>query len=168
MKGSIRSALAVVAGFLATAIASMAADATMHAARIFPSSPGEMSNCLFAIASTYRALLTVAGGFTTARLAPDQAMHEVWILAAIGLLAGLAGVIVYYAIGGMTLGPCLVCDLDSCRSYSLRLAGGTNSAIPPLSTTFNSAVCHRVFSGRNREYSWHPRRGLADEILGND
>jgi hypothetical protein len=41
----------------------------------------------------------------TARLAPNRPMHHVWILAGIGLVAGLAGVVAYYAIGGAELGP---------------------------------------------------------------
>jgi peptidoglycan/LPS O-acetylase OafA/YrhL len=64
-----------------------------------------MSDPLFALAAAYRALFTVAGGYVTARLAPDRPMHHAWILAGIGLVAGLAGVVAYYAIGGAELGP---------------------------------------------------------------
>jgi peptidoglycan/LPS O-acetylase OafA/YrhL len=96
---------AVAAGFLVTALASTAADAAMHAAGIFPNSPGAMSDPLFALASAYRALFTVAGGYATARLAPDRPMRHAWILAGIGLVAGLAGVVAYYVIGGAELGP---------------------------------------------------------------
>jgi peptidoglycan/LPS O-acetylase OafA/YrhL len=32
-------------------------------------------------------------------------MRHVWILAGIGLVAGLAGVVAYYTIGGAELGP---------------------------------------------------------------
>ena len=105
MKPWIRGVLAIVAGFLITAVASTATDAIMHAAGIFPSSPRVMSDPLFALASAYRALFTVAGGYATARLAPDRPMRHAWILAGIGLVAGLAGVLAYYAIGGAELGP---------------------------------------------------------------
>ena len=98
------SARAVVAGFLATAIASTAADTLMHTAGIFPSSAGAMSGPLFALASAYRAVFTVAGGYVTAQLAPDRPMRHAWILAGIGLVAGLAGV-AYYFFGGADLGP---------------------------------------------------------------
>ena len=64
-----------------------------------------MSDPLFALASAYRALFTVGGGFATARLAPDKPMRHAWILAGIGLFAGLAGVVAYYVIGGDKLGP---------------------------------------------------------------
>ena len=65
----------------------------------------DYSDPLFALAAAYRALFTVAGGYVTARLAPDRPMRHAWILAGIGLVAGLAGVVAYYAIGGAELGP---------------------------------------------------------------
>jgi peptidoglycan/LPS O-acetylase OafA/YrhL len=64
-----------------------------------------MSDQLFALAAAYRALFTVAGGYVTASLAPDRPMRHAWILAGIGLVAGLAGVVVYYTMGGSELGP---------------------------------------------------------------
>jgi peptidoglycan/LPS O-acetylase OafA/YrhL len=105
LKPWLASAGAVGAGFIVTALASTAADAVMHVAGIFPSAPRLMSDPLFALASAYRALFTVAGGYVTARLAPDRPMRHAWILAGIGLVAGLAGVVAYYAIGGAELGP---------------------------------------------------------------
>ena len=60
MKPWLASVGAVVAGFIVTALASTAADAVMHAARIFPSAPQLMSDSLFALAAAYRALFTVA------------------------------------------------------------------------------------------------------------
>ncbi len=105
MKPAIAGALAVVAGFATTAITSTAADAVMHAAHIFPDSPQLMSGALFALASAYRAAFTVLGGYVTGRLAPDRPMRHAAILAGIGLLAGIASVVAYYAIGEGKLGP---------------------------------------------------------------
>jgi hypothetical protein len=96
---------AVAAGFIVTALASTATDAVMHAAGIFPSVPRLMSDPLFALAAAYRALFTIAGGYITARLAPDRPMRHAWILAGIGLVAGLAGVAAYHVVGGVELGP---------------------------------------------------------------
>lgn len=101
----MRSAGAIAAGFFLTAVTSTAADAVMHATGIFPPTPQHMSGSLFALASGYRALFTVAGGYTTARLAPRRPMRHAWILAAIGLVAGLAGLVAYFVIGGNDLGP---------------------------------------------------------------
>ena len=105
MKPWLASTGAVVAGFLVTAVASIATDALMHAAGVFPDNAQRMSGVLFALAASYRALFTVAGGYTTARLAPSRPMRHAWILAGIGLAAGLAGVVAYYLVGGAELGP---------------------------------------------------------------
>ena len=105
MKPWMRSAAAVVAGFLVTAVASTAADALLHGTGIFPSTPQAMSDSLFALATTYRAFFTGAGGYTTARLAPNRPMRHASILAGLGLLAGLGGLVAYYSIGGGQLGP---------------------------------------------------------------
>ena len=105
MKSWLGSTGSVVAGFAVTAISSTLADMAMYAAGIFPAAPQLMSDPLFALASAYRAVFTVAGGYATARLAPERPMRHAWILAGIGLAAGLAGVVAYYAIGGSELGP---------------------------------------------------------------
>jgi peptidoglycan/LPS O-acetylase OafA/YrhL len=130
----IASAGAVAAGFLVTAVASTAADAVMHAAGIFPSSAQAMSDPLFALASAYRALFTVAGGYATARLAPDRPMRHAWILAGIGLVAGLAGVVAYYLIGGGKLGPAwyaisIPIEAIPCVWLGARLAPTRRSAV---------------------------------------
>jgi hypothetical protein len=105
MGSRVRSVGAVAAGFFVTAAASVAADAVMHATGVFPDSPRSMSDPLFVLASAYRALFTVAGGYTAARMAPDRPMRHAWILAGIGFVAGLAGVIAYFTMGGAELGP---------------------------------------------------------------
>lgn len=45
------------------------------------------------------------GGYITARLAPNQPMRHAWMLASIGFIAGIAGVVGYYVIGDAGLGP---------------------------------------------------------------
>ena len=84
MRPRLASVGAVAAGFIVTALTSTGTDAVMHTAGIFPSAPQLMSDLLFALAAAYRALFTVAGGYVTARLAPDRPMHHAWILAGIG------------------------------------------------------------------------------------
>lgn len=105
MKLRVRSVLAIVAGFVVTAVGSTATDAIMHATGIFPGSPRDMSAPLFVLATAYRAVFTVAGGFVTARAAPDRPMRHAWILAGIGLVAGVAGVVFYFLGGKSQLGP---------------------------------------------------------------
>ena len=105
MRPWLASTGAVVAGFLVTALASIAADALMYSTGIFPPSPQTMTATLFAMAAAYRALFTIAGGYITARLAPNRPMRHAWILAAIGQAAGIAGVVAWYVVGGAELGP---------------------------------------------------------------
>ena len=105
MKGWLASTGSVVAGLVVTAGGATLADMVMRAAGVFPAAPQLMSDPLFALASAYRAVLTVAGGYATTRLAPDRPMRHAWILAGIGLVAGLAGVVAYYVVGGARLGP---------------------------------------------------------------
>ena len=99
-----RSVGAVVAGFATVVVLSMGADAAVYGAGLVP--PGHpMSDPLFALAAVYRAAFTVAGGFVTARLAPDRPMGHAWVLAGIGLLAGLGGVAAYYSAPSPEFGP---------------------------------------------------------------
>lgn len=100
-----RSVAAVVAGFVVTVGLSTGADAVMHATGVFPEFGRAMSDGLFVLAALYRAVFTVAGAYTTARLAPDRPMGHALVLAGIGLLAGLAGVVAYYTVGGPEMGP---------------------------------------------------------------
>jgi hypothetical protein len=83
---------AVVAGFLATALLSVATDAILHAAGVFPPGP-HMSDGLFALALAYRVAYAIAGGAVTAALAPDRPMAHAWVLTALGLAGGVAGVV---------------------------------------------------------------------------
>lgn len=136
MKLWLASTVAVIGGFLVTAVASIAADALMYSSGIFPHSPAAMSATLFALAAAYRALFTVAGGYVTARLAPDRPMRHAWILAAIGQAAGIAGVIAWYVIGGAELGPAW---------YALLIAA---EAIPCVWAGARLAIAHRALANR--------------------
>jgi len=96
---------AVAAGVAATAIPATLTDMAMHAVGVFPAAPEVMSDPRFVLAAAYRAVFTIAGGYAAVRLAPDRPMRHAWILAGVGLAAGLAGVATYYAAGGGRLGP---------------------------------------------------------------
>jgi hypothetical protein len=83
----------VFAGFFATFILSIGTDLLLHAAGVFPRWGQPMSNALFVLATAYRTIYTVAGGYITARLAPNKPMGHVWTLGVIGLLAAIAGTV---------------------------------------------------------------------------
>jgi hypothetical protein len=92
----LKSIGAVVAGFLVVVIFSNLTDFILEKAGVFPSiSAGAayLDTWMLALALLYRTIYTVAGGYMTAWLAPQSPMKHVWILAVLGQIGGIAGVI---------------------------------------------------------------------------
>lgn len=96
---------AIFAGFAVTFILSVVTDGIMHAAGWFPPLGEGMSDSLFAVAASYRALYTILGGYVTARLAPARPMAHVAALIVLGLIGGFIGVWVYATGEAGTMGP---------------------------------------------------------------
>lgn len=95
MKDVLKSIGAVVAGFAAVVILSTATDFALESIGIFPPIlPGtSYVTWMLAVALAYRIAYTVLGGYATAWLAPKNKMTHVWVLAGIGQLGGIWGVI---------------------------------------------------------------------------
>ena len=89
----------MLAGFFATFFLSVATDLVLHAAGVFPPWGQPMSSALFVLATVYRTIYTVAGGYITARLAPDRPMAHIWALGIIGLFAAIAGTVATWSAG---------------------------------------------------------------------
>ena len=88
---TLRRVGAVLAGLLFVIITSTLTDALMHATGIFAPLGQPMADSLFGLALAYRVIYSIAGGYITARLAPDQPVkHALW-LGVIGFVLGLAG-----------------------------------------------------------------------------
>jgi purine-cytosine permease-like protein len=98
-----RSAGAVVAGFVAIVVLSLGTDQVLHVLQVYPPWGQPMSGGLFGVATAYRIVYTIAGGYLTARLAPHAPVRHALILGFIGLLPGIGGVLV--AIAKPELGP---------------------------------------------------------------
>jgi hypothetical protein len=99
-----RSAGAVLAGFLLTAVLSLGTDQLFHVLGVYPpwgQPMRETSDNLLALG--YRVVYTVLGAYVTARLAPHSPMRHALILGVIGFAAAAAGAIV--AITRFDLGP---------------------------------------------------------------
>lgn len=94
-----RSILSVVVGFLTVAILSTAMDEVMHRSGIFPPAGSAMTTSLWLVATAYRAVFQVLGGYLTARLAPQRPMRHVWILAIIGQVLSFGGIVMWKALG---------------------------------------------------------------------
>jgi hypothetical protein len=84
----------VGAGFLTVVVLSMGTDAALEHLGIFPPvSDGLFVTWMLALALAYRTAYTVLGGYVTARLAPQNPMKHVWVLAVLGQIGGIAGVV---------------------------------------------------------------------------
>jgi hypothetical protein len=97
-----RSIWAVFAGFLVVVVLSIATDAVLHAAGIFPALGQRMSDGLFVLATIYRTIYAVVGSYITARLAPNKPMKHALIGGAIGMALGVVGAVVTW---NKDLGP---------------------------------------------------------------
>lgn len=125
-------AFAIAAGFVTTAVLSTGTDAVMHAMGIFPPQGERMSDALFVVATIYRVLFTVLGGYVTAALTPGRAFIPVIILGAIGELAAMAGTIATWNAGPefgphwypialiVTALPCVLAGLVLRRGWPLQ------------------------------------------------
>ena len=87
----LRSVGAVLAGLFFVIIITTATDAIMHATGIFPPWGQPMSDSLFVLAFAYRIVYGIAGGYVTARLAPNKPVKHAIVLGAIGFVLSLAG-----------------------------------------------------------------------------
>jgi hypothetical protein len=88
-----RSVWAIVAGFFAVVILSIATDAVLHQLGIYPALGQRMSDGLFVWATIYRTIYGIFGSYLTARLAPNRPMWHALVGAAIGMMLGTAGAI---------------------------------------------------------------------------
>ena len=97
-----RSIWAILAGLLFTIVVTTLVDVLFHVVHVYPPSDQPLTDALSLLATAYRVVISVAGAWITARLAPAQPMKHALILGVIGVVLGLIGVIVTW---NMNLGP---------------------------------------------------------------
>ena len=91
-----RSIGAVVAGFVAVFVLTTIVDVVLHALHVYPPwgqpmvEPG-----LNALALSYRIVITIAGAYITAKLAPRNPMRHALVLGVIGTIAAIGGAIAF-------------------------------------------------------------------------
>jgi len=93
---------AVFAGVLFIIVATTLVDIVLHLTGVFPPMKEPLDDRLALIASSYRVVIGIAGGWLTARLAPQKPMKHALILGLVGVLLGLVGVVATWNLG---LGP---------------------------------------------------------------
>ena len=97
-----RSIWAVVAGILAIIVVTTLVDVVLHLVDVYPAWDVPIDDRLAALATGYRVIIGVGGGWLTARLAPARPMKHALILGAIGVILGPVGVVATWDRG---LGP---------------------------------------------------------------
>jgi hypothetical protein len=97
-----KSVWAVVAGVLFIIIVTTLVDTILHAVHVFPPMEQPLDDRLAAIATSYRIIISIAGAWLTARLAPQKPMKHALILGCVGVVLGLIGVVATWNLG---MGP---------------------------------------------------------------
>ena len=77
-------------------------DIVLHVVAVFPPVGQPIDSSLALLATSYRIVISVAGAWLAARLAPDRPMKHAMILGYIGIVLGLVGVVATWNKG---LGP---------------------------------------------------------------
>jgi hypothetical protein len=97
-----KSIWAVVAGVVFIIVVTTLVDIVLHVAGVFPPMDKPIDDRLALLATSYRIVISVAGAWLTARLAPDKPMKHALILGWVGVALGLVGLAVTWNLG---LGP---------------------------------------------------------------
>src|SRR5207249_4547073 len=71
-----RSVGAVVAGFVVVFVLSVGTDQVLHVLKVYPPWGEPMAGALYGMATAYRIVYTILGGYITARLAPDAPVRH--------------------------------------------------------------------------------------------
>jgi ethanolamine transporter EutH len=99
----LRSMGAVFLGFITVVVLSLVTDQVLHVLQVYPPWGQPMFDPgLNLLALSYRIVYTIAGGYITARVAPQNPMRHALALGVVGTVMGTAGAI---ATIPMHLGP---------------------------------------------------------------
>jgi hypothetical protein len=97
-----KSLVALGAGLLVVVAVTTLVDIVLHVAGVYPPLNQPIDNRLAVVATSYRVVIGIYGAWLTARLAPSHPMKHAMILAGIGVVLGLIGVVATWNSG---LGP---------------------------------------------------------------
>jgi len=90
-----RRVLAVLGGFVAIVILSIAVDTVLEQTVLPGLAHGEATNAVWAMVTGYRFVISIFGCWLAARLAPDRPMAHAMMLGIVGLLVSGLGVYFY-------------------------------------------------------------------------
>jgi hypothetical protein len=96
----LRSTGAVLLGFVAVVVLSLATDQVLHVLQVYPPWGQPMYDPgLNLLALAYRCVYGVVGGYIAARFAPHSPMRHALVLGAIGLVLSVAGAVAMWDAG---------------------------------------------------------------------
>ena len=98
----MKSIWAVAAGVLFIIVVTTIIDLVLHVIHVFPPMNQPINDALAVLATSYRIVISIAGAWITARLAPRNPMKHALILGIVGTVLGLVGVVATWNLG---LGP---------------------------------------------------------------
>jgi hypothetical protein len=101
-KNTWKSVGAIAAGVLTIIVVTTLVDIGLHLVHVYPPMGQPMNDALALLASSYRLIISIAGAYLTARLAPDRPLRHAIILGYVGVVLGLVGVVATWNLG---LGP---------------------------------------------------------------
>jgi hypothetical protein len=99
---SKKSIWALVAGVLFVIVLTTIIDIVLHLVGFYPPIGLPMDDRQSLVATAYRIVISIAGAWITARLAPAKPMKHVMILGVLGTILGVVGVV---ATWNRDLGP---------------------------------------------------------------
>ncbi len=97
-----KSVWALAAGVIFSIVVTTLVDVVLHATGIYPPWEQPIDDTLALLATSYRIVISIAGAWLTARLAPADPMKHAMILGYVGSLMGLVGVVATWNMG---MGP---------------------------------------------------------------
>ena len=97
-----RSLLAIGAGLAVIIVATTLVDIALHVSGVFPPMDVPINDAQSLLATAYRLVISIAGAWLTARLAPDKPMRHAMLLGYVGTVLGALGVAATWDKG---LGP---------------------------------------------------------------
>jgi hypothetical protein len=97
-----KSVWPVAAGLIFIIGVTTLVDTVLHLAGVYPPMNQPIDDSLALLATVYRVIVSIAGAWLTARLAPDQPMKHAMALGYVGIALGLVGLVATWNLG---LGP---------------------------------------------------------------
>ena len=96
----IKSIGAVIAGFSTIVVLSGGVDTLLEAVGFYPPDRKAFTIGMFSASIFYRILISILASFVVGKLAPGKPMKHVFVLAVIGTLIGLLGVVTGWNLPG--------------------------------------------------------------------